>query len=760
MGINSAQDCRRTLSPVTILSQYIQFSLSSTAEMFSAEIEKKLMDFPAVYPRGVTADSDPFDTIEGYQPARPGSVQAVPILGSKEEGYSPVYRNVLSQEALVTGYHPSIKTYYDAVHAAADRFPTRDFLGNRVYDPVAKKWSEHFQYISYQKAMSVALQLGAGISYSVKKKTERPVTEKYIVAFYMPNCPEWILADIATQTQSLPNVCLYDTLGPGTSEYILNLCECPVVISSLGNARLLLTLKSRLPKLGVIVVSESLNGPYERPGDNLFSTLKTWAKSVNVDIYGWDEVLEMGVLNNTTARPPSGDDIYAISFTSGTTGVPKGAILRQKEMAASIFSTRSMLPVDDLQTSQKHSFCYLPLAHVFERGISCAYISLGYRISFPHGSVKTLFEDLAIAQPTHFNMVPRVLNRLAGMIRANTVDSDGIAGLLGGKAFDGKYNRLKSTGSANHPLWDPLWSNKIRESMGFSNLCYIFTGAAPIAPETVDFLKCALGCEVLQGYGATETMGAFGISVPGEKIPGDIGGPSVAWEFKLRDVSGLNYLSSDRPHPRGELLVRGTHMFKGYYKNHEKTNEAFDDKGWFLTGDVVSVDELGRVRIIDRVKNFFKLAQGEYIGAEKIENAYMANATLINQIFVHGSSHESFLVAICAVNPTSFARWASELLGRHIPESNTATIDVVCQDTNVRKAFLAELNKSIQPGVLQGFERVKNTIMGVEPMTAENGCLTPTLKIIRSGAVKVYKHAFDNMYKEGPLDAPTVQARL
>jgi len=194
-------------------------------------------------------------------------------------------------------------------------------------------------------------------------------------------------------------------------------------------------------------------------------------------------------------------------------------------------------------------------------------------------------------------------------------------------------------------------------------------------------------------------------------------------------------------------------VFKGYYKDEEKTKEAFDDEGWFCTGDVCRVDEYGRLKIIDRVKNFFKLAQGEYVGPEKIENIYSASP-LLAQIFVHGDGLQSYLVAIVGVNPQPFARFASQVLGTAVGE-DPDSIAEAGRRLKVKKAFIAHLNKLVG-NKLQGFEKIKNVYIALEPFTMDN-CLTPSMKIKRLEARKLFEAELAQLYKE---DLDAVKARL
>lgn len=148
------------------------------------------------------------------------------------------------------------------------------------------------------------------------------------------------------------------------------------------------------------------------------------------------------------------------------------------------------------------------------------------------------------------------------------------------------------------------------------------TASAPIDKAVLDFFKVCFCCPVLEGYGLTETSGGSSVTWESDPISGHVGGPLKCVKWRIKDVAEMQYLSSDKPYPRGELCMKGSTIFQGYFKRPDKTAESFDEQGWFRTGDVVEAYPNGTVRIIDRSKNIFKLSQGEYIAPEKVENIF------------------------------------------------------------------------------------------------------------------------------------------
>lgn len=221
--------------------------------------------------------------------------------------------------------------------------------------------------------------------------------------------------------------------------------------------------------------------------------------------------------------------------------------------------------------------------------------------------------------------------------------------MLADQAMASKMYYLKNGGYVNHRLWDRIVFNKTKEAFG-GRVRLMITGSAPISAEILDFLKVAICCPIVEAYGQTETFAGLCITNPSDSVSGHVGGPVGCIEIKTLDVPAMNYFASDKNEkgqltPRGELCVRGNCVFVGYYKDLEKTKETVDEEGWMHTGDVGIIQENGSVKIIDRVKNIFKLQQGEYVAPEKVENVYL-KVKGVTEIFVYGDSMQAFCISI------------------------------------------------------------------------------------------------------------------
>ncbi|THG01580.1 hypothetical protein TEA_029760 [Camellia sinensis var. sinensis] len=217
---------------------------------------------------------------------------------------------------------------------------------------------------------------------------------------------------------------------------------------------------------------------------------------------------------------------------------------------------------------------------------------------------------------------------------------------------------------------------------------------------------------------------------------------NIISEIKLVDVPEMSYTSEDQPYPRGEICVRGPIVFQGYYKDEVQTREVVDDDAWLHTGDIGLWLPGGRLRIIDRKKNIFKLAQGEYIAPEKIENVY-AKCKFVSQCFIYGDSLNSCLVAVVAVEPEVLKEWADSEGIKY------EDLGQLCNDPRARAAVLADMDAIGSEAQLRGFEFAKAVTLVLEPFTVENGLLTPTFKVKRPQAKEYFAKAITDIAKTG-----------
>ncbi|CAZ84956.1 unnamed protein product [Tuber melanosporum] len=649
----------------------------------------------------------------------PGSPHAVSVPGSEEEGHTPAFRHWRADPKgeLMRSLDPKINTIYDAFEAACQKWPNNKCLGWREQKNATGPWGPYV-WMDYETVQKKRADIGAGLSYL---HTVHGVTEKqYGIGLWSQNRPEWQIADLAAMSQSLYTVSIYDTLGPETTEYIINHAELHSVVCSLNHVPALLSMRDKVPALKFIVSLDPLEREGEPSGNTKKALLGAWAEEKGIQIYSLAEVESIGRQHPKPCVPPTRDDPITINYTSGTTGNPKGVWLTHGNAVAAV---------------------------------TCS--AIGYF----HGNILELVDDIKALRPTTFISVPRLYNRFHTSIKTATMEQPGIKGALSRHVVNTKLENMGKTGSNKHMLYDRIWTNKVRAGVGFDRLRASVTGSAPISPTVLSFLRVVFANNFYEGFGMTETYAATVGQLGGDNSAGNCGPPCINVEVRLRDVSDMGYTSKDKPYPRGELLTRGPTVFKTYYKAPEATAGVFDQDGWFATGDICSVDELGRFKVIDRVKNLLKLSQGEYVSPERVENAYLGNMNIFAQAYVYGDPLQPFLVAIFGIDRDHFSSFASKVLRKTVSATDEQAIKAACGNREVIHAVLREMDRVARKTKMAGYERVRNIHLCIDPFTIENDLLTPTLKLKRPPVAKMYKKELSVLYEEA-LAAQAPKAKL
>ncbi|NXL31211.1 ACSL5 ligase, partial [Glaucidium brasilianum] len=632
--------------------------------------------------------------------------QSVGIEGGARRGA------LLTDNNLLSYYFEDGKTLYEVFQRGLDASGNGSCLGYR-------KPNQPYQWLTYKQVLDRAQYLGSGLL----QKGCKP-SPKQFIGIFAQNRPEWIISEYACYTYSMVAVPLYDTLGPEAIVYIVNKADISIVICDKPEkAQTLLENceQEKTPCLKIIILMDLFD-----------KELKDRGAKVGVEILALQEVEELGRNNIREPVPPKPEDLCIVCFTSGTTGNPKGAMLTHQNVvanaAAFLRSTENTVEC----TSSDITMSYLPLAHMFERVVQTVVYSCGAKVGFFQGDIKLLTDDMKTLRPTLFPVVPRLLNRIYDKIQSGAKSP--VKRCLLNFAVIMKMAEIKQGIIRNDSIWDRLVFKKVQETMG-GRVRIMVTGAAPISPSVLTFLRAALGCQIFEAYGQTECSAGCTFSMPGDWTTGHVGAPLACNIIKLDDVEEMNYFSSNN---EGEVCIKGPNVFKGYLKDPEKTAEAIDKDGWLHTGDIGKWLPNGTLKIIDRKKNIFKLAQGEYIAPEKIENVYIRSAP-VAQVFVHGESLRSFLIGIVVPDPETLPEFAAKL-------GVKGSYEDVCKNPAVKKAILEDMVRLGREAGLKSFEQVKDLYIHTEMFSVENGLLTPTLKAKRAELVKLFQKQIESLY--------------
>ena len=654
-----------------------------------------------------------------------------------------IFRSTYSNEegTLVTALKDgNAQTSYDIFQASVKKFGPRPFLGTREVKADGSAGAYRFQTFNEVKEVSQALAAGlvGREAFPVRKFTDEKYQQDYkFIGVMSKNRAEYFVTMQAAYSQGVCLVPLYDTLGAEVVDFIVNQTQLSCVCAEGSKVKTLVDVAPKCESLKIIVSYDASACTDE---------LVEKAKAAGVTLLSYDAVVGEGRAKPVEPSPPKSEDVQTICYTSGTTGMPKGAMITHKQVLATVQGLSDVLAANNYHLSEEDvHISYLPYAHIFERAVCETLTMFGTSMGYYQGDTLKLLDDIAELKPTVFFSVPRLYNRIFEKLQGRIEEATGIKKSLVSSAIATKLANLKSGGALTHWFYDRVVCSKFKAALG-GRVRFLFTGSAPMSSTVQDFLKVAFCVPMFEGYGMTETCCAGGITMACDPVAGHVGGLIGSVEMKVISLPEMNYTVRDvddegRPTPRGELCLRGPSVFVGYFLAPEKTKEAVDADGWLHTGDVCRIEPTGAIKIIDRAKNIFKLAQGEYVALEKIENVYV-QAPAVAQSFVFGYSTKRFLVAVVVPNWDEFVQpWAKEQ-GKAFDKAALA------KDPELIKAVAASMEAVAKKNGLNGFERVKAITLAEELFTVENNMLTPSFKLKRHVAKEVYKSDIDRMYSE------------
>lgn len=533
------------------------------------------------------------------------------------------------------------------------------------------------------------------------------------------NCPQWLYADLAAQACRAVAVGIYPTNVAEQCWYVMDNSESSfVVCKDQEQVDKVLEVGERLPLIkNIIVIDMKGLRHYDDPRIISFDEVERLGRAVHErEPELFDSLVE--------ATQP--EDVGVMVYTSGTTGVPKGAMITHRNMTAMIQGLSSVL-----EFSQKDSFVSaLPLCHIAERSFSMIYpMWAGCSVNFAE-SVATLQEDLREISPSAFLSVPRIWEKMHSGIYIKIKDAmfikrwvfhalmpvgQGVAARrLRGEPVPLSLRLLNEAG-----YW--LLFRALKNSLGLLNGRIFVSGAAPLSDELLEFYH-AIGVPVRECFGMTETAG-ISVIPDGRSIRlGQVGKPIPGVEMKLAED--------------GEIMLKGDSVFKGYYRLSQQTEQALTGDGWLLTGDVGKMSPEGQLKIVDRKKDLIINAYGKNIAPSEIENR-LKFSPFIKEAIIIGDGRK-YLSALIQLELDNVSDWAQDNSIAY------TTYKSLAENPDVNQLIDAEIAKVNQS--LARVEKIRKFVILTKELDQDDDEVTATMKVRRSTIEKKFKDVIEAMY--------------
>ncbi|KAG7165325.1 long-chain-fatty-acid--CoA ligase 4-like [Homarus americanus] len=629
---------------------------------------------------------------------------------------------------------PGALQYGASVHGSKPCMATRQLLDRERIEKNGKTFEKlklgEYTWKTYSEVQQLAVDVGLGVRVRGLQPLDRAV-------IFAETRADWLVSAMGCLQHRITVVTLYTTLTDSGIAHGINETEVPFVFTTYDLLPRVTRVLSQCPKVKTVVVME----------DQLDGVGDVCSFPTNVNLVPFKELIKTDAKSASVSTPvPDAEDTAIIMYTSGSTGTPKGVELSHTNILASVvaYSVQMNVGLEDRYLS------FLPLAHIMELASEIALISLGATIlySSPHTLTSTSPKvmkgtegDAKMAKPTVMNSVPLVVDRIIKGVSQKVEQQGWIKSLVFNEAVRYKF-WLEYIPFTSYIL-NLFIFRRVQQELG-GELRRMVVGGAPLSPQTHDTMRAIFDISIQVGYGSTETASCTSGMDEDDIITGHVGGPNLGVLMKLVDWEEGNYRVTDTPNPRGEVVVGGIVVSKGYFKLPEENKAAFYEENglrWFRTGDIGEINSLGALKIIDRKKDLVKLKHGEYVSLGNTESK-LKTLSNVENICVFADSTKDKTVAV--VVPSAERLW--KVAASVGIDKDTVTIEELCADERVKEAILKELQSHGKKCGLTRWEVPAAVYLTLEPWTPDTGLVTAALKLRRKQLSHHYEHRVHDMY--------------
>lgn len=661
------------------------------------------------------------------------------------EYYSKAYPNELNQFNLIykTNKNNSSNNDDDSGYSTCFQFFCRSVIKYPQSRCAASRnilsTNSIYNWLNYRQIYDLSITLGYGILNLIKDNTNQSLNR---IAIFSGNRVEWLITELGCFSQSL-------TIVPIS---INSSIEAIYSILSQHQIKIIFVSKYLLPQLFLMITQ--LSNDRNLSNDYQLEYIIQYHHTIennslvkfNNEIPSTTEIKEFGLLNYklfsfsdilvscynsqleykiqskseiNLINPALPNDLAYILYTSGTTSnniIGSAVPITHCNIISAVSATPHLF---NLINNLDIHYSYLPLSHIMEhiQQLGCWLNGIGIGYTSANNNYQShlnWIEDCKLLHPTYIAGVPRIFLRLYQYIIEKINSKSNREIIINDYYF--KKHCL--------PIKNIEEFNLIKSEFGLDSIRIIVTAAAPCPGYLQEFLRIALDATVFQSYGCTETSGRVTISDSNDFNVLHSGAPGHSVEIQLISIPDMNYYSTDKPNPRGEILIHGPQVFNGYLNDNNKNYfSIINGKKWFHTGDIGRWNPNGTLSIIDRKVNILKLSNGEYVSLEKVESLY-SKCQLIQQIWVYGDSMQSILVAII------------------VPINNNSTEFSI--------EFFDQLNLFERQSNIKGIERIRNIYIEFNPFTESESLLTSTGKLRRKNLFSKYSLIIEKLFQQTP----------